>query len=57
VGCAADLDNDGFITVTDILLLLGEFGCSTNCSFDLDADGIIGVSDILAILAVFGTEC
>ena len=57
VGCTADLDNDGFVTVTDILMLLGEFGCSANCSHDLDADGIIGVSDILAILAVFGTEC
>jgi hypothetical protein len=57
VGCAADLDNDGFITVSDILLLLGEFGCSESCSYDLDNDGVIGVSDILSILAVFGTEC
>ena len=55
--CTSDIDNDGFVSVNDILVLLGEFGCSTNCSFDLDSDGITGVNDLLSILAFFGSEC
>lgn len=57
VGCSADLDVDGYITVADILLVLGEFGCSSNCNSDVDSDGIVGVSDILEILSQFGEAC
>ena len=57
VGCAADLDSDGYITVADILLALGEFGCNYGCNYDVDSDGIVGVSDILEILSQFGEPC
>ncbi len=56
--CPEDLDGDGVVSVGDILLLLGEFGCAVECgAADLDADGLVGVTDILAMLNVFGTPC
>ena len=57
VGCPADVDNDGAVTVNDLLAVLSEFGCTTFCQYDLDMDGIIGVTDILDVLAAFGTIC
>ena len=56
-GCNTDLNNDGFVTVDDLLLCLSEFGCVNNCSNDVDGDGFVGVGDILGILADFGTAC
>ena len=55
--CPEDLDNDGIVGVSDILVALGGFGCSNGCSVDLDGDGATTVSDILALLSVFGTPC
>ncbi|MBM55378.1 MAG: hypothetical protein CMB32_02355 [Euryarchaeota archaeon] len=57
VGCNSDLDNNGYVTVDDILLALSEFGCPSNCNYDVDGDGFVGVSDILGILADFGNAC
>jgi hypothetical protein len=56
-GCPEDVDNNGFVTVSDVLTVLSEFGCSAGCQYDLNMDGIVGVSDILEILAAFGNEC
>ena len=57
IGCSSDLNNDGFITVNDILLSLSEFGCPSGCNYDVDGDGIVGVGDILGILADYGSAC
>jgi hypothetical protein len=57
IGCAIDLDNNGSVTVEDILLVLTEYGCSSGCSNDVNNDGGVNVSDILMILAGFGTDC
>ena len=56
-GCSEDVDNDGLVTVVDILLVLTEYGCATECLHDINIDGVINVSDILMILAAFGAEC
>jgi beta-glucanase (GH16 family) len=56
-GCSEDVDNDGLVTVVDILLVLTEYGCANECLHDINIDGVINVSDILMILAAFGTEC
>ena len=55
--CPEDLNNDGQITVADILALLADFGCTTSCGSDLNGDGATNVNDILQILAAFGTTC
>ncbi len=55
--CPEDLNQDGAITVADVLAVLSEFGCSTGCSADVDGDGNVNVADVLALLAAFGSEC
>jgi len=55
--CPQDLNNDGAVTVADVLLILGEFGCESNCGADVDGDGAVSVSDVLNVLSVFGQTC
>lgn len=55
--CPADLDGDNFIGVNDVLMLLGEFGCSANCTTDLDGDGVVAIADVLNMLGMFGESC
>ena len=45
------------ITVADLLMVLGDFGCTGVCTADLTEDGVVDTSDILALLGVFGTTC
>lgn len=55
--CPEDLDGDGAVGVSDVLMVLGEFGCASNCTMDIDGDQSVGVSDVLAVLSVFGELC
>ena len=55
--CPEDINNDGLITVADILILLGEFGCINDCDADVSGDGATNVQDILLLLAAFGMDC
>ena len=55
--CPQDLNSDGSVTVADVLLILGEFGCESNCGADVDGDGAVSVSDVLNVLSVFGQPC
>ena len=57
VGCGEDVDNDGLVTVGDILIVLTEYGCATGCLNDVNLDGVVSVLDILLILGAFGTDC
>jgi hypothetical protein len=57
VNCLADLNVDGQVSVADVLLLLGSFGCLESCNSDLDGDGSVAVSDLLYVLVTFGTTC
>ena len=57
VPCSEDIDGDGVIATSDVILILTEFGCSANCAFDLDGDGTVGVSDVLSVLSRFGEIC
>lgn len=56
-GCPEDVNNDGVVTVADILMLLGNFGCVSDCSVDVNGDDATNVQDILLLLAAFGNEC
>ena len=56
--CPGDLDGDGFIVIGDVLLFLGDFGCTANCTADINGDGTVTVQDLLdGILASFGDAC
>ena len=51
--CPEDVDGDGTVAVSDILLLIGAWG-SADPAMDLDGDGNVGVSDLLLIIAAWG---
>ncbi|MCH1582586.1 MAG: trypsin-like peptidase domain-containing protein [Flavobacteriales bacterium] len=55
--CPPDLDGDGTVTVSDALILLGEFGCLSNCNADLTGDDQVTTSDMLVFLGAFGESC
>ena len=55
--CFGDFNNDGAITVADLLILLASFGCEGDCDTDLTNDDVVSVADLLEILAVYGTLC
>ena len=52
--CPADLDNDGFVGITDLLALLAAWGPCPDCNADLDGDDQVGITDLLALLAAWG---
>lgn len=55
--CLGDFDNDGVIGISDLLVFLSEYGCTSNCTADLDGDGIVGTSDLLIFLSLYGNFC
>lgn len=55
--CEEDLDGDGMVSISDLLVLLTEINCSVNCSSDLDGSGTVDVNDMLVLLAAYGTIC
>lgn len=52
-----DLNEDLFITVADVLLVLADFGCLAGCGSDVNGDGAVTVSDVLELLGGFGEGC
>jgi hypothetical protein len=58
ISCTEDLNNNGMVEVSDVLLLLSDFGCNTECSVaDINGDGSVSVADVLLLLAAFGEAC
>lgn len=57
-GCPEDINGNGTVEVSDVLLLLSDFGCTADCTAaDVDGDGAVSVTDILLLLAAFGEDC
>ena len=54
--CEGDIDGDGTVGVTDLLVVLALWGpCAPNClGADLDGDGVVGIYEFLAVLANWG---
>lgn len=52
--CASDLTGDGIVNVSDLLMLLGEWGVCKACDADLNDDGSVNVSDMLLLLGAWG---
>ena len=58
IACTGDLNNDGNRNVSDLLMILQDFGCEGQaCEADLDQSGETGSSDILVFLGFFGVSC
>ena len=46
-----DVDGDGFVNVTDLLLVIGDWNCTGGCVGDVNGDGVVDVSDLLLVIA------
>lgn len=57
--CTSDINDDGLVGTTDLLLFLQFFGCSEDCidAPDLNNDGTVGTTDLLQFLSEFGMYC
>jgi hypothetical protein len=51
-----DLNGDGAVDLSDLALLLADFGCAaTPCMGDVDGDGDTDLRDLAMLLANFGS--
>ena len=62
VSCPEDLDNDGWVGLSDLSFLLSIFdGCDPKPLFDPDADtnsdGCVDLGNLSLLLNAFGTSC
>lgn len=56
--CPGEFNCDGIINVTDLGILLGEFGqTGPGLVSDMNCDGTVSAADLTAFLGVFGTTC
>ncbi len=56
--CAEDLNGDGQIDLTDLSILLANFGNSGGpADGDLNGDGIVDLGDLARLLSSLGTSC
>jgi hypothetical protein len=62
LGCDGDLNGDGVVDVSDLLILLSSWGacastgvnCVDVCPADLNCDGVVDISDLLVVLSNWG---
>ena len=52
--CPADIDDDGNVGASDLLVLLAAWGSNPGGPPDFDGDGNVGASDLLALLVNWG---
>lgn len=52
-GGPGDFNGDGFADVTDLLMLIADYGCEASCTADINGEGITNVLDILEFLQLF----
>jgi len=48
-----DLDGDGLVGISDVLIVLSEWGQCSCCPSDLNGDGVVNVSDLLSLIAAW----
>jgi T5SS/PEP-CTERM-associated repeat protein len=52
--CLGDINFDSEVDVSDLLILIGDWGICVDCISDLDGDGIVRVNDILILISNWG---
>ncbi|MCH7602745.1 MAG: hypothetical protein IIB54_08280, partial [Planctomycetes bacterium] len=54
--CPADINADGSVNVTELLVLLASWGTcpAGECPADFNTDGFVNVTDLLELLASWG---
>ncbi len=52
--CPADVDNDSFVGVSDLLAVVDAWGSCSGCDADINGDSLVGVTDLLAVVDAWG---
>lgn len=53
--CPADVDGDGAVGTSDLLMVLAQWGtCASDCAADANGDGAVDTTDLLAVLGGWG---
>jgi hypothetical protein len=54
-----DVDGDGDVDITDLGIVLANFGCAAPpaCPGDANGDGVVNIADLGLVLANFGASC
>ena len=52
--CLGDINFDSEVDVSDLLILIGDWGICSDCISDLNFDGIVDVTDLLIIVGNWG---
>jgi uncharacterized protein (DUF2141 family) len=56
--CPGDANGDGVVNITDLGLLLSQFGMSgAGLEGDVNSDGVVNITDLGILLANFGIDC
>ncbi len=59
--CTADIDNNGIVNMSDVLIMLGEYSSMCpepgDCLSDIDGSGYVSMSDLLVVLSEYGLNC
>jgi hypothetical protein len=55
--CYNDFDGNGRVGVSDLLILLSEFGCTGGCAIDVNGDGNTWLEELFFFLAAYTTNC
>jgi hypothetical protein len=55
--CVGDLNADQRVTLTDLSILLTDFGCPAMCPGDVNGDGYTDLQDLSLLLTNFGNRC
>lgn len=55
--CPGDYNLDNQVSVSDLLVILFDYGCQSDCEADMDGDGLVAIGDMLLFLAAFSMPC
>lgn len=53
----ADFNHDGYVSSSDLTMLLVQYGTNCTCNIDLTQDGKVTIADLNKFLEAFGTSC
>jgi hypothetical protein len=58
VACVGDLNGDGLVGTSDLLLFMSQYGCTMSCGLaDLTGDDMVNITDLLMFMSAYGSNC